>query len=172
MATRTHSERNGVENHVFTCAGCGRQWTVVSDSPLDCFFLGLCQECIWVGRLTNEAIRGALTALMNRMRDRRAVERACETCGIPKRYEHECTRADIPIPKERIEQQTKRRMPQRQSAWPGFFERWQPGDSVVVSWTALASMQSYAKWMGQRIFWKQVPESKDDMAAARVWRVM
>lgn len=35
-----------VENHVFTCINCNRQWTVYSDSPGDCFFYGLCFDCI------------------------------------------------------------------------------------------------------------------------------
>lgn len=52
------------DNHVFTCSGCSRQWTVVSDSPLECFFVGLCYHCIRDHKLAKDGIDQALTGLI------------------------------------------------------------------------------------------------------------
>lgn len=95
--------------------------------------------------------------------------RVCD-CGIPARYEHECLRSDIPIPQDKLKAKAKK--PRTKSAWPRFFKKWKVGDSVVVSWTALASMQSYSRQYNQKIFWVKAPEhSMDGMTSARVWRI-
>lgn len=36
-------------SHVFKCTNCGREWDVHSASELDCFFRGLCYDCLTEG---------------------------------------------------------------------------------------------------------------------------
>lgn len=98
------------------------------------------------------------------------IEARC-ICGIPLRYEHECLRNDVPVPEHLVAAKEQTKRGRKESAWPGFFEKWQVGESVVVGWTALSSMQQYAKWMGQKIFWVRVSETMGGMASARVWRI-
>jgi hypothetical protein len=52
-----------VENHVFTCAVCSRQWTVVSNHKLECFFTGLCYWCLRETGVTQEAVRDVVVGL-------------------------------------------------------------------------------------------------------------
>lgn len=54
-----------VENHVFTCAQCSRQYTIDSKDPLDCFFVGLCYSCIRALGLTFDQIVDKLRELFN-----------------------------------------------------------------------------------------------------------
>lgn len=53
-----------VSNHVFTCAGCGRQWTVNSTDSLECFFVGLCYWCIRQHKLTRNRIDKHIHSLL------------------------------------------------------------------------------------------------------------
>jgi hypothetical protein len=50
------------QNHVFTCVRCSRQWTVVSNDKLECFFSGLCYWCLRETGTTQEDVRSALVA--------------------------------------------------------------------------------------------------------------
>lgn len=50
-------------NHVFTCVHCARGWTVLSDARLDCFFTGLCCDCVQEFKISKEEIARALGAL-------------------------------------------------------------------------------------------------------------
>lgn len=51
-------------NHVFTCAGCGRQWSIHSTDKLECFFVGLCYWCIRKSGLLFAVIAKVLQLLM------------------------------------------------------------------------------------------------------------
>lgn len=52
-------------NHVFTCAGCGRQWSIESTSKLECFFVGLCYWCIRESGLGFDLIATVLRFLLS-----------------------------------------------------------------------------------------------------------
>lgn len=54
-------------NHVFTCAVCGRQWSIYSNSKLECFFVGLCYYCIRVHGLSFALIATVLRYLVTLM---------------------------------------------------------------------------------------------------------
>lgn len=64
FAEQIVSKVNEVSNHVFTCSGCGRQWTVHSTSVLECFFVGLCYWCITEGGLSKHKIDRRLRDLL------------------------------------------------------------------------------------------------------------
>ena len=53
-----------VENHVFTCAGCSRQWTIHSNDALECFFVGLCYWCITKHGFTQDRLVRFLRSLI------------------------------------------------------------------------------------------------------------
>lgn len=97
-----------------------------------------------------------------------AIEHHCK-CGIPSRYEHDCLTSDIPIP-EGLQAKKSKPTNKKPSAWPIFIRNWNVGDSVVVSWTALISIQNHAKKLDQKVVWQDVPQNKDGMRGARVWR--
>lgn len=50
------AEAPQIHSHIFTCAECGRQYTVHGKGPLDCFFAGLCFDCITAHKLTRDEI--------------------------------------------------------------------------------------------------------------------
>jgi hypothetical protein len=51
---------SATENHVFTCVRCSRQWTVVSNHELECFFSGLCYWCLRETGIGQERVKTAL----------------------------------------------------------------------------------------------------------------
>ena len=53
--------------HIFTCSACSRQWTVWVRQPNDtqCYFRGLCFDCINAHGVTAEAIDAALRPLFD-----------------------------------------------------------------------------------------------------------
>jgi len=78
-------KKSPVGNHVFTCAICRRQWTVVTEAKLDCFFLGVCCDCIQEHKMPESTIRRALNAcvtLVQRVRLNHFVCPVCKRTGI------------------------------------------------------------------------------------------
>ena len=78
------------------------------------------------------------------------IEEHCK-CGIPSRYEHECRRSDVKVPQDLVDARGAKETSEGKRLASVFPKNWQVGDSVVVGWTALTGMQSYAKWLNQKL---------------------
>lgn len=64
MQRRTEENSAIVLNHVFTCSGCSRQWTINSRNLLECFFVGLCYWCIRQYGIKKDQIDECLLGLL------------------------------------------------------------------------------------------------------------
>jgi len=98
------------------------------------------------------------------------IERTCE-CGIPIRIQHECVTNQYPIPPEA--EKPKRKGGDRhrtETAWPHFMKTWAVGQSVVLNFTALQSLQTYARRAGYKTHHHALPYIIGGLRAVRVWR--